>query len=126
MQHADPASARLTLLQLLPESSFVVDLATRSLTATALPADHERIQQIIQQLDQPAGDRETVVYRLEQGDVSALLTTLQSLLPQAVFGIDRTSRTLVATATKEDQAADPPGGAADGRSHLPRLGDEGL
>ncbi len=103
-QHADPAATRLTLLQLLPTSAFVVDLAARSLTANALPADHERIEQIIQQLDQPPNDnRETVVYRLEQGDVYALLTTLRSLLPEAVFGVDRSSRTLVATASPTDQ-----------------------
>ena len=103
-QHADPAAARLTLLQLLPTSAFVVDLAARSLTANALPTDHERIDQIIQQLDQPPNDdRETVVYRLKQGSVYALLATLQSLLPEAVFGVDRSSRTLVATASPTDQ-----------------------
>ncbi len=101
--HADPASARLTLLQLLPQSGFAVDLATQSLMATALPEDHERIQLMVQQLDQPPETgRDTVVYRLHQGNVTALLTTLQSLLPKAVLGADPTSRTLVATATAED------------------------
>ena len=102
-QHADPASARLTLLQLLPTSGFAVDLATQSLMATALPEDHERIQRMVEQLDQPPETgRDTVVYRLHQGNVTALLTTLQSLLPKVVLGADPTSRTLVATATAQE------------------------
>ena len=121
LQYADPATARLTLSQFLPRSLFTVDMPTNSLVANSLPEDHERIQRLSSSWTSHQTDgRETVVYRLQEGDVTALYATLQSLLPKAVLGIDRSSRTLVATAHEGRPIAHPQGRRADGRSDVQR------
>ena len=100
---ADPASLESSLEELVPQASFAIDRATRSLIATALPEDHQLIEQVVQQLDAPHDAiRRTNVYRFRFADVLAAQKALEALLPDAIIAADRTSRALVATASDDD------------------------
>ena len=104
-KYGDVDSARDVLAALLPQAVMATDDANRSLLVTAADAEHQRIEQIVQQLDLASEDERIArVYRFRFADVAAAQTALQSLLPDAIIAVDASSRALVATASPSDHA----------------------
>ncbi len=103
-QHADPTSLQTALVGLFPEATLAVDATTRSLIATAMPEEQERIRQAVTQLDQPTDSTlVTRTYRLRTSSMSSTREAIQALVPKAVLSTDFANRMLLATATPEDQ-----------------------
>ena len=104
LKNSDPQAARAVLATLVPYATLAVDTVNRSLVVTAVPTDHEQIQQTVQQLEEVAGTEapETRVYAFRSGDPQTALTLLQRLLPEATLAVDVQARTLAATVRPSD------------------------
>lgn len=103
-QHADPSSLQSALVGLFPEATMAVDATTRSLIATAMPDEQERIRQAVTQLDQPStASLVTRTYRLRTSSLNSTREAIQALVPKAILATDFANRMLLATATEEDQ-----------------------
>lgn len=106
LRAADPASVLAALQTLLPDVKFVVDAKARQVVAWARPADHERIQEAVAELDAelPEEQRiEIMSHPLGKADVTAVLLVLRSLLPEVTVTSDTKNVALVAWARKRDQ-----------------------
>ncbi len=100
--HANPTSALTVLATLLPRAVFAQDIASRTIAATALPKEHERIAEFIKAYDVPKqSDMLTEVYRLKVGSARGLQVVLTQLIPEATIYGSREAGVLIATATKE-------------------------
>lgn len=104
LRNASPLAAQQALTQALPRASITVDRASSSLIATASPADHQQIQQTIDQLEASEDeDLETVSYTLTGADPRAAQDALESLIPSAQFAADPRAGVLIATASSAQQ-----------------------
>ncbi len=103
LKRADPSSVSLTIRQLVPTAVLAVDVAGKTVSATAKKDEHERIQAAIEQID--AGDErglETVVYPLKLASPVTLVTALKPIVPGATLAYDLTTNSLIATGTPEE------------------------
>jgi type II secretory pathway component GspD/PulD (secretin) len=104
---ADPASVMSVVQTLFPTAKLVLDSKNRRLAAWTRPADQETIKTLIEQMDtEPAGGskNELMVYPVTSADLSATITTLKTLVPEATLTADSKAGTIVAWARKADQA----------------------
>ncbi|MCP4194619.1 MAG: hypothetical protein GY768_28765 [Planctomycetaceae bacterium] len=105
LQHADPTGLQTSLTAMLPQVTFAVDAATQSLIATALPIEHQLIEQAVKQLDRKnVSGVEAKVYRFPLGNASQTRDVLKALLPEATMAVDGSDQTLVVTASPEQHS----------------------
>jgi len=98
LQTADPNAAYTVLQTLVPQARMAVDARNRSLVASALPEDHEKIKATIEQMDRPADDGDAPAlrsYALKSADASTVLNMLQNLFAGS-------SETRLAAETRND------------------------
>ena len=109
LKRANPTSVSLVVRQLVPTAVLAVDVAGKTLSATAKKDEHERIRAAVEQID--AGDEqglETKVYPLKLASPVTLVTALTPVVPGATLSYDLTTNSLIATGTGEDhQKIDP-------------------
>jgi type II secretory pathway component GspD/PulD (secretin) len=102
VEKGDARAVRNAIQALVPRATLAADSSSRSLLVTASAEDMLRIEAVLKQLDESAtAGQTTQVYRPQYGDVAAIQTALQALLPDAVFANDPNGRTLIATARPE-------------------------
>ena len=74
------------------------------LIVTASDEDHLRIKSIVDEADQLAdGELVTQVYHLKWANPTALSTSIKPIAPQAIVSPDVSNKTLIVTATAQDQ-----------------------
>ena len=106
---ADPLSAQRTLMALVPTAQIAVDVATRSLVATALPDDHTRIKAVLDDLDRDdpnSGAPRMQVHRLVSANGSSLLSVLSNLFKprlDVAISLDQKNNAIVALAPPAQQ-----------------------
>jgi type II secretory pathway component GspD/PulD (secretin) len=104
---ADPRSAATALTALLPDARLTADVTARTLIASALPQDQEKIATAVKEIDQedPATAAKLVTYPAGRVDPTALRTLLTQLVPNAAVTADVRSRTVLALATPKEHEA---------------------
>jgi type II secretory pathway component GspD/PulD (secretin) len=107
-RRGDPKSALTALTALLPNAKLAVDANARTLVASALPEDHEKIAAAVREMDQedPATDAKLRVHRVASADPQNLLTVLQTLFkarPEVQISLDAQHDAIVAVATHDEQ-----------------------
>ena len=103
-QFGNVNAARSALANLLPDATIVADDVNRSLMVTASESDHQRVAEAVTEMDAlPNDPTVTQAYSLTHADPSVAQRVLEALLPNAVFASDSGNRTLVATATPDQQ-----------------------
>ncbi len=106
IQKSQAAEILSTLQTLVPNARLSLDPKSEKLIAWGAPSDHQQIKTAIEKLQVTASPQTTPqleVYRLSKLDPTALVTTLQNLVPDAKLTADSSTRTLVALAIPEDQ-----------------------
>ena len=104
---ADPSSVMSVVQTLFPTAKLVLDTKNRRLAAWTRAADQESIKALIEQMDAepPGGSKnELMVYPVTSADLSATITTLKTLAPEATLTADSKAGTIVAWARKGDHA----------------------
>ncbi|REK11456.1 MAG: hypothetical protein DWQ37_14330 [Planctomycetota bacterium] len=105
---AEPGTLLSTLQTLFatqPNVRMSLDSTNNRIVALATPAEHERIQSVIDEVEQGAGEAsapKVVVYTLEATDASYVIGPLQTAVPQARISAGQNPRTLVAWARPGD------------------------
>jgi type II secretory pathway component GspD/PulD (secretin) len=102
---ADPSSVMSVVQTLFPTAKLVLDSKNRRLAAWTRSADQESIKALIEQMDAepPGGSKnELMVYPVTSADLSATITTLRTLAPDATLTADSKAGTIVAWARKGD------------------------
>ena len=105
MKVANPFSVLNILRQVVPTSQASADFESGSVVVTATPQEHETIAQLLEDMDVAGKDRTPQVYRLRNASPQAAQQALAQAYPRAVITVDRTSNSLIATATPQDQDA---------------------
>ena len=93
---------------MVPEAKLTWDAKEEQLAAFAVPPDHEVIKSFVGKLTGPFGHvttRQFEVYALTKADPTQIIPLLQSLFPNAKFGVDAVSKYLAVIAVPADQAA---------------------
>ncbi len=106
LRESDPEVAIGILQELLPEAKFQSDTTAGTIIATAGEEDHQRIQQVIEQLQvksSPENRPRLEVYPVGVSDAAGLVATLQPMVPEAQLSVDPTGSKLVAWGTPQDQ-----------------------
>ncbi len=104
---ADPSSVMSVVQTLFPTAKLVLDSKNRRLAAWTRPADQESIKALIEQMDaEPLGGskNELMVYPVTSADLSAAISTLKTLAPDATLTADSKAGTIVAWARRSDHA----------------------
>lgn len=94
------------LQPLVPTARLSVDTKTGNVVAYATPREHQLLAQAVKNLGTESSPQETAqfeVYRMVNGDPSAAITVLQTLVPNARLTVDSTSRSVIAVAVPDDQ-----------------------
>ena len=101
LQHSDPEVVADVMRDLLDDARFRADEQTGTLTATALPEEHEEISKVLKQLDIPNQERQQVteIYRFDRIDADSAVQTFQRLIPRARVSSIRGTNSIVVTAT---------------------------
>lgn len=105
LSKVEPSSVLATLQSLAPDAKLVVDAASKSVIALAVPADQKAIRNVLEQLQsgKPAADSPQLrFYPLSQTPPAAMLSVLQALAPKAQVTLDSAGRRLTVVATPED------------------------
>jgi type II secretory pathway component GspD/PulD (secretin) len=100
----DGTSVARLLANMMPRATATVDAATGTLFVLGVQEDHQRVEEILQQLSGAAGGPapELRFYEVKAVSSTSLLTSLQSLYKKATFSVDATSGKLIALATPEE------------------------
>lgn len=107
LSEASLNSTQNAIERLLPEAYIAIEESTRSLIVTATEEDHQRVREVIQQIDQldtAASGKETKAYPLAVADVAAARDAIQALLPEATLSADQANRSLIVTAKPQQHA----------------------
>lgn len=99
---ADPTSVLSVLRQVVPQSQASADPQSGSVVVTATPEEHQKISQLLEDLDVAGKDRTAKVYRLKNASPLAAQQALSQALPRASLTVDRSSNSLIATASPTD------------------------
>ncbi|MFM8407852.1 MAG: hypothetical protein ACKN94_11100, partial [Pirellulaceae bacterium] len=100
----DGTSVVRLLANMMPRATATVDAATGTLFVLGVQEDHQRVEEMLQQLRQ-VGDGpapELRFYEIKAVSSLSLLTSLQSLYKKATFSVDATSGKLIALATPDE------------------------
>ncbi len=93
------------LLPVVPDAKISSDVTNQLLIVTASAEDQQRVAAIIEEADQgAAGELVTQVYKLQWANPTALSTSLRPIAPRATLSPDVYNKTLIVTATAQDQA----------------------
>ncbi|MCA9150007.1 MAG: hypothetical protein KDA92_11930, partial [Planctomycetales bacterium] len=104
LKSADPRAVRDALRTLLTDATVDADPDNRTVVVTCPTPDMERARAVVAQLDQAnAAGKQTQVYRLQYGDVSAAGNALEDLLPRGSVSTDVRNRAIIVTASEADQ-----------------------
>ena len=96
----DPNAARITLRQLYPNATLVVDEKTSSLLVTAEPDEQIKISEMVAELDvEQTTLAATKVYPFQVANPNTAANSLSQMLPSATFVVDQETSSLIATAT---------------------------
>lgn len=98
---AEPSSLVLLLQNAVKEARVLSSPTTRSILAWGTDEEHATIRQAIEQINSEVSQDEKAmakVYRLSTADPSAVMTTLQALVPTARVAVDTRQGGIVATA----------------------------
>jgi type II secretory pathway component GspD/PulD (secretin) len=100
----DGVSTVRLLTTMIPRATATVDTATGALFVLGVEEDHQRVEEILQQLRGVAGGPvpELRFYEVKAVSSTSLLTSLQSLYKKATFSVDATSGKLIALATPDE------------------------
>ena len=103
-ENATALPAIEVLESLMPDAVFAADNNATVFAATATPRAHERIAEIVKQIDlgNPTAMRKTEIYRFDRGDVENLYKAFVMMAPKASVGYDPASNVVFATASAED------------------------
>ncbi len=105
LKWANPVTIRTALAAVVPNATVSSDTVNKMLVVTASQEDHDRIQGVLQQADERGGGNLTTeVYLLTRANPLYLTRALTPLVPDATIGADATAKTLIVTASAEDQA----------------------
>ena len=100
---ANAAATRSVLLELLPNITMAANAEDRALLVTATPAEHQVIQDAVDEMNRDDVQKTTKVYRFQKGgNVESARQVLQSLTPQAVMSVDEANQALLVTAEESD------------------------
>ncbi|MFN5470359.1 MAG: secretin N-terminal domain-containing protein [Pirellulaceae bacterium] len=104
LEQLDGTSVVRLLANMMPRATATVDAATGTLFVLGVQEDHQRVEEMLQQLrgvgSGPAP--ELRFYEIKAVSSSSLLTSLQSLYKKATFSVDATSGKLIALATPDE------------------------
>ncbi|MBL8872883.1 MAG: hypothetical protein JNK90_24100, partial [Planctomycetaceae bacterium] len=93
------------LAQIAPKSIISTDVTNRTILVWATAAQHERISQALEQLNQKSEGRQVLqVYKVPTHRSPLIRLALVATFPGAAIGVDSNSGQIVALATKEMQA----------------------
>ncbi|MEZ6047550.1 MAG: secretin N-terminal domain-containing protein [Planctomycetaceae bacterium] len=84
--------------------SVTENVETNSVVVYAKPAEHARIAEVMQALEEGTEIDSTVVYRLDYADARTAQQALQQIAPKARIGLDTNNHSLAVNATPADQA----------------------
>jgi len=103
-ENATALPAIEVLESLMPDAVFAADKKATVFAATATPKAHERIAEIVKQIDMgnPSATRKTEIYRFERGNAKYLYKAFMMLAPKASVGYDPDSNVVFVTASAED------------------------
>lgn len=103
-ENATALPAIEVLESLMPDAVFAADAKATVFAATATPKAHERIAEIVKQIDMgnPSAARKTEIYRFERGNAQYLYKAFMMLAPKASVGYDPDSNVVFVTASAED------------------------
>ena len=102
---ADPAVVLSTLQSLLPHARLSLDPRTRRLLGWCSPDDHEKIKQVLEQMDSGAAEDaqdQLMVYPVPDTNPAVALAVLMQTLPDVQFHSDPAAGTIIARARKSD------------------------
>jgi type II secretory pathway component GspD/PulD (secretin) len=100
LRHGNTVSALTMLQSMLPKATIVQDAITRTLSATAKPKDHSRIEEFLKAFDAP---REPATYLVKPGQAIAVQTSLKALFPYADVTSDPTTGQIIVVAEPSQQ-----------------------
>ena len=105
LQNADPNAVRQAIQSVLPPGGIASpDLASRAVVVSAFPADHERIQQVIAELDTvPVHERDVRAYTLQHAEPRRTFDAVREALREnrdIAITVDEPTRTLFVAATE--------------------------
>jgi type II secretory pathway component GspD/PulD (secretin) len=112
------------LQRLVPAATLVAGTSTNTILARALEEDHELLEQLIRQLDQPASDERVVeIYELPGGNVTSLRGLLDTQTAAQIQTAPAGRDQVIVRATPEVQqkikaVVDKIGPAMDARSRM--------
>ena len=99
----ETAAQTQSLMQtLFPETRFIPDLPGKRLLAWARPADHEKLKESLDKLqagDSPENQPRFQAYAVHGADATALMPTLQTLVPTMRLSVDPKTTRLIAWGT---------------------------
>ena len=103
-ENATALPAIEVLESLMPDAVFAADKKATVFAATATPKAHERIAEIVKQIDlgNPSATRNTEIYRFERGNAKYLYKAFMMMAPKASVGYDPDSNVVFVTASAED------------------------
>ena len=105
LRTANPSTIMAALLPVVPDAKITADVTNQMLIVTASAEDHVRIKTIVDEADQQAdGELVTEVYKLKWANPTALSTSIEPIAPRATLSPDIYNKTLIVTATAQDQA----------------------
>ncbi len=107
LKYTDANVALGVVSPLVPTALMAVDPRGRKLLVTAIPEDHDRVQEAITELETGPSDalaESLQVYEVENADATVVLTTLQQMyaqLPEVRLSLDPLTNKLAAWANPE-------------------------
>ena len=104
VEQGDPTSIQTVLQELYPDTKIVADQESGRVLVWTTPAEHEQIEQAVQQMDAPAaaGKNKMVYYQLGEIDARDVVQMFQELAPDMSLVADRDSNSIIAWGTEKD------------------------
>lgn len=102
LESTPPQTAVQMISQAAPEAIVSVGADPRQLVVWALPADHEKVKSVVDQLGKSSPAEKMVVYDLEKVSVPAAIEIIRQAVPQVRLAAGATPNKLVAWAKPAD------------------------
>jgi type II secretory pathway component GspD/PulD (secretin) len=98
------SSTRDAIQGLVPKALLSADWSSRMLLVTGTAEEQQQVADVVEQLTRPMDqDRQTKVYTLKVADANAVENAIESMLPTVRAVSDGDTRTVLVTATAEEQ-----------------------
>ncbi len=105
LESIEPSTVQSIVATLVPTATMAVNARNRSLIVSALPAEHERIEQAMQEIEATGAARrgdELRVYTLEETGANVAMQILSTAMPDARFLVGNDPDMLLAWARPDD------------------------